>query len=159
MLFLLATASHSADDAVRFITCPIYRDADAGKKSGCWLADDPASGTRYDVSLAPSKPDWNHEVLVEGRPSPSSRDACGGLVLGPVRTSILPGPCTRRMLPAEGYTGRKFVLPERNVAPMAIARTAPPPPYSARTFDLFYDFDSAFLIYQYDDYFLDQAIT
>jgi outer membrane protein OmpA-like peptidoglycan-associated protein len=158
LLALVAAASHAQAETVRFITCPIYRDADAGKKSGCWLADDRATGARYDVSLAPSKPDWNHEVLVEGIVTHGSADPCGGVVLDAVRTSILPGACTRQMLPAESYTGRKFVLPKRNVAPLSVARTAPPPPFADRSFHLFYDFDAAFLIYQYDDYLLDEAI-
>lgn len=157
---LLATAGQASAEELRFITCPVYRDADSGKKSGCWLADDRATGARYDVSLAPSRPDWNHEVLVEGVLNTAGKaDACGAPVLDPVRTSILPGACTRQMLPAEGYPGRKFALPKRNVAPMAAARAVPPGPYGEKTFRLFFDFDAAFLIYQYDDYFLDEAIT
>jgi hypothetical protein len=158
-LALLTGAGQASAQAVRFITCPVYRDADSGKKSGCWLAEDRASGVRYDVSLAPSKPDWNHEVLVEGDPSQAPPAPCGAPVLDPVRTSILAGDCTRQMLPAEGFPGRKFVLPMRNVAPMAVARAVPQGPYGPRTFHLLYDFDASFLIYQYDDYFLDAAIT
>lgn len=160
-LVLLATGVGAAtpDSTVRFITCPIYRDADSGKKSGCWLADDRVTGLRYDVSVSPSKPDWNHEVLVEGNVLSGGKDVCGGIVLDAVRTSVLPGPCTRQMLPAEGFTGRKFVLPVRNVRPAAVPRDTPPGPYAARSFHLFFDFDDAFLIYQYDDYLLDEAIT
>ena len=156
---LAATASQDAGTTLRFITCPVYRDADSGKKSGCWLADEKTSGARYDVSLAPSKPDWNHEVLVEGIPAKGDAQPCGAPVLDPVRTSVLPGDCTRQMLPGEGFPGRKFVLPVRNVMPMSVARKVPPGPYVERTFHLFYDFDQAFLIYQYDDYLIDQAIT
>lgn len=158
-LALLATAAHGGAETVRFITCPIYRDADSGRKSGCWLAEDRATGVRYDVSLSPSKPDWNHEVLVEGRVTAGGTEACGGVVLDAVRTSVLPGACTRQMLPAEGFAGRKFVLPVRNVRPMSAARPVPPGPYGARTFRLMFDFDAAFLLYQYDDYLLDEAIT
>jgi outer membrane protein OmpA-like peptidoglycan-associated protein len=157
---LLAGAAQAATDELRFITCPIYRDADAGRKSGCWLADDLASGTRYDVSLAPSKPDWNREVLVEGRVAATpGESACGGIVLDAVRTSVLEAPCPRHMLPAEGFPGRRFVLPARNIQPLAIARTPPPGPFTNRSFHLFYDFDRDFLIYQYDDYLLDQAVA
>ena len=63
---MMSTACAAAE-LVRFVACPVYRDTDAGKKSGCWLADDPATGRRYDVSQSPTKPDWNFEVLVEGR--------------------------------------------------------------------------------------------
>ena len=60
----LAAQAQDAGALVRFIACPVYRDADSGKKSGCWLVDDPASGVRYDASLSPYKPDWNFGVLV-----------------------------------------------------------------------------------------------
>jgi outer membrane protein OmpA-like peptidoglycan-associated protein len=159
LIAMAAVTGGSAPETVRFIACPVYRDTDNGKKSGCWLADDPASGRRFDVSQAPSKPDWNREVLVEGRVGSAPGDPCGGVVLEPVRTSILPGECTRHMLPAETYKGRPFVLPKRNVAPMSAERAVPPGPYAPTTFHLFYDFDRDFLIYQYDDYLLDQAIT
>jgi hypothetical protein len=159
-LVALATgAQDSIGETVRFITCPVYRDVDSGKKSGCWLADDRNTGRRYDVSLSPSKPDWNHEVLIEGRVTSGGTDRCGGVVLDAVRTSVLPGDCVRHMLPAEGFPGRKFVLPPRNIKPLSVPRAVPPGPYTARTFHLFYDFDQAFLIYQYDDYLLDGAIT
>ena len=48
----LTFASAVEAQSVRFISCPIYRDADAGRKSGCWLSDDASSGTRYDVMKA-----------------------------------------------------------------------------------------------------------
>jgi hypothetical protein len=158
LLGLIAAAPAQATD-LRFITCPIYRDADAGRKSGCWLADDPDGGQRYDVSQAPSKPDWNFQVLVEGRVASNGGNPCGGIVLDPVRTSILPERCPRHMLPAEGFPGRRFVLPERNVAPLSVARTVPPPPYPDRSFHLVYDFDRSFILYQLSDYLLDQAIS
>jgi outer membrane protein OmpA-like peptidoglycan-associated protein len=159
LLAAMTIAASEPPETMRFVTCPIYRDTDAGRKSGCWLADDRASGRRFDVSAAPSKPDWNHEVLVEGRVASGAPDRCGGIVLDPVRSSVLPGDCTRHMLSAEGYPGNHFSLPKRNVAPMAAERAVPPGPYEARTFRLFFGFDSAFLMYQYDDYLLDRAIT
>ncbi|QAY76416.1 hypothetical protein [Sphingosinicella sp. BN140058] len=164
LLVLLATLPVSAAGAdtaetVRFITCPIYRDTDAGKKSGCWLADDRASGRRFDVSRAPSKPDWNFEILVEGRVAAETRSNCGGEVLEPVRTSVLPTPCPRHMLPAEGFAGNRFALPVRNVRPLSEKRTPPAPPFADKTFHLVFDFDKAFVVYQLDDYLLDQAIT
>jgi hypothetical protein len=100
LLPLLLAAGAPQAETVRFVTCPIYRDTDSGKKSGCWLADQHESGRRFDVSRAPSKPDWNHEVLVEGRVAGGTPGNCGGEVVDPVRTSILPGVCTRHMLPA-----------------------------------------------------------
>jgi hypothetical protein len=155
MLPAQAMAQESA--LLRFIACPIYRDADAGRKSGCWLADDAASGVRYDVSLSPYKPDWNRAVLVEGRVAAKQDAACGGVVLDPVRTSILEEPCPRHMLPAEGFAGRKYVLQGRYVNPAAVPREVPPGPYAAKTFYLYFEFDRAFIVYQYDDYLLDRA--
>lgn len=155
----LGAQAAEAGALVRFVSCPIYRDADSGKKSGCWLADDRGTGTRFDVSQSPYKPDWNHAVLVEGRVASDGGDPCGGVVLDPVRSSILPDPCPRHMLPAEGFPGRKFVLPARNVAPMAVPRPAPEGPFAERTFSLFFAFDRDFVPYQYGDFLLDQAIT
>ena len=160
LLALVAVqAAAQPPESVRFITCPVYRDADAGKKSGCWLADERITGKRYDISMAPTKPDWNYEVLVEGYVAQGQLDACGGIVLAPARVSVLPGPCVRKMLPAEGYPGRVFVLPERNVRPLSEARAVPPGPYQTRTFHLLFDFDKAFMVYQLDDYLIDQALT
>lgn len=156
----LATAQTAAAEQVRFITCPIYRDTDAGRKSGCWLADDRATGTRYDVTWSPSKPDWNHEVLVEGNvAAKQDESACGGVVLDAVRTSILDTECPRHMLPGEDYKGRKFGLPRRNIAPLSVAREVPQGPYGSKTFSLYFDFDRDFVIYQYDDWLIDNAIT
>ncbi len=155
----VAAACGAAEAQLRFVTCPVYRDANAGKKSGCWLADERESGQRYDVSLAPTKPDWNRAVLVEGMVAPRQDDACGGIVLDPVRVSVLDAPCTRAMLPAEGYPGRVFKLPRRNVRPLAEPRPAPAAPFESRQFHLLFDFGSTFMVYQLDDYLLDQAIT
>ncbi len=156
---MVGTAAASAEE-VSFITCPIYRDSENGRKSGCWLADDPATGTRYDVSASASKPDWNFTIMVEGRASEKPGNPCGGVALDPVRASILEGqPCTRHMLPAEGFPGRKYVLPKRNNDPLSVARPRPVPPFVDRTFRLFFDWNSDFIAYQRDDYLLDQAIA
>ena len=147
----------NAAEPVRFVACPVYRDTDAGLKSGCWLATDPATGTQWDVTMSPYKPDWNFAVLVEGVPTGDGAQPCGGQSLDPVRTSRLSTPCTRHMLPAEGFPGRKFVLPARNIRPLASPPPLPPGPYEDRTFTLFFELDRAFVVYQYGDYLLDQA--
>lgn len=143
---------------IRFITCPIYRDTNFGKKTGCWLADDRETGLRYDVSGATSKPDWHYAVLVEGRVGKDGGNPCGGTVLNPARTSILYDmPCTPHMLPAEGFAGFKWGLPRRNVRPLSEVRPVATGPFEARTFSLYFDWDQDFLLYQYDDYLLDHA--
>lgn len=146
-------------DLVQFVSCPVYRDTDAGRKSGCWLAYDGPNGTRWDVSQSPYKPDYNFAILVEGRVSDGGGELCGAPVLEPVRTSRLTVRCPAHMLPAEDFPGRAYSLPERNIAPLSVARDAPPGPYGPRIFYTFFEFDRDFLVYQYDDYLLDKAVT
>ena len=156
LAFALAPPAN-ATEPLRFVACPVYRDTDAGLKSGCWLATDPATGTQWDVTLSPYKPDWNFAVLVEGVATEEANQPCGGPTLDPVRTTRLETPCTRHMLPAEDRPGRKFVLPARNIRPLASPPELPPGPYNDRTFTLFFEHGQAFVVYQYGDYLLDQA--
>ncbi len=153
----LPLSAAQAQEAIRFVACPVYRDTDAGRKSGCWLATDPATGTQWDVSQSPHKPDWNFAVLVEGIPAADPAQPCGARVLEPARTSRLDQPCVRHMLPAEGFAGRPFVLPPRNNQPLFAQQPVPPGPYAERTFTIFFEYDRDFLVYQYGDYLLDQA--
>jgi len=148
--------SHAGGGELQFIACPIYRDTDAGRKSGCWLAD--ADGVRYDITRAPTKPDWNRLVLVEGRISENSVNTCGGIVVDPVRVSILQGPCPRMQLPADGWSGVRFVLPPRNIRPLYEPRDRALPPYVERRFRVPFDFGSAFVVYQLGDYYVNQAV-
>ena len=161
LTLLLAAAAPAMAQAseLRFVACPVYRDTDAGKKSGCWLADSPGDGRRYDITPSPTKPDWNFAVLVEGRVATNQADVCGGVVLDPVRVSILPERCVRAMLPAEGYAGRKFVLPERNVRPLYEPRKPFPQPYAKQTFEIPFEFGRSFIVYQLSDYLIDQAVA
>ena len=86
------------------------------------------------------------------------RSRCGGIVLDPVRTSVLPGDCPRHMLPAEGYHRRRSSRCRAATSRRCRSRApAPPGPYvPIRSFQLFFDFDQDFVIYQYDDYLLDR---
>jgi hypothetical protein len=154
----MLTANAHAQESVRFIDCPTYRDTNSGLKSGCWLATDPATGVRWDISQSPYKPDWHFAVLVEGTLADAALgQPCGAPVLDPVRTSRLETPCNERLLPAEGFTGRVFTLPARNLRPLTSPPQAPSGPVADRTFSLFFEFDRAFTVYQYTDYLLDQA--
>ncbi len=153
--------SFAADaPTITFVACPIYRDTNAGPKSGCWLADDPVSGKRYDVSDSPVKPDWNVAVLVEGRVSAEPPAACGGDILNPVRVSVLRDRhCTRVMLPGEAYAGHRYKLPTRLIRPAYAPAETFPHPYTTRTFEVPFSFDSAFLNYQLGDYFMNEAVA
>jgi hypothetical protein len=161
LALVLAGAGAAPEAAeLRFVTCPIYRDTDSGAKSGCWLVDDPATGLRYDVSGAPSRPDWNRAVLVEGRRSATAgKGVCGGIALDPVRTAVLDQPCTRFVLAAEGFTGRRFALPRRNVRPLYEERRPAARPWGERRIAIPFDFGRHFIVYQLSDYYLDQAIA
>jgi outer membrane protein OmpA-like peptidoglycan-associated protein len=158
LAFMSATIFAQAADPVRFISCPIYRDAQAGRKSGCWLGDNPASGLRYDFTLSPTKPLLGRPILVEGFVNEDiSEEACGGKVLHPARVSLLPGNCKSHFLPAEGYKAHRFKLPRRNIRPLYEARELPEQPFVEKTFYIPFDFGRDFIIYQLSDYYIDQA--
>lgn len=155
----LLGGAQDAGQAVRFIACPVYRDTDNGRKSGCWLASDPATGVRYDVTAAPTKPDWNHAILVEGFVAKDAGDPCGGTVIEPARVSVLEAPCTRHLIRDEGYKGRKFALPARNVRPLYDKRKMPEKPFAEGRFTIPFDLGSSFFTYQISDYYLDATIN
>lgn len=141
----------------RFVGCPVYRDTDAGRKSGCWLVDDPATGIRYDVTGGRIKPILGQQILVEGAVSSLDRNLCGGIVLEPVNVSVLPQPCKQHMIPAEGHPGRRFALPANLMQPSTLPRTLPPPPYTPREYTIEFELNSDFLVYQYSEVILEAA--
>jgi hypothetical protein len=167
-----------ATSVVTFVACPVYRDTDNGRKSGCWLATDPASGIRYDVTQSRSKPQIGREILVEGSLAastaasakapgqvtgagqarePSADDACGGPVVAPVHVSVLNSSCPSFMLPAEGHPGRRFHLdPTLVLPPSDVVRDLPSPPYPPRDWVIEFSYESDFLQYQYSEVILDE---
>lgn len=152
--FLLFVAALLCADAAlaqtsfrRFVTCPIYRDTDAGRKSGCWLGTQVETSERFDVSNSPDKPLVGRQMLVEGVVS-NERDICGGVVLQPVRISVLPEPCPEIVIPAEGWPSKPSTLPPNVIAPLAVPRKLPQPPFEEKQFHLIFDYDSDFLVYQ-----------
>jgi outer membrane protein OmpA-like peptidoglycan-associated protein len=151
-----ATTTPNAGSARTFVACPIYRDTDAGRKSGCWLADDPSSGIRYDITLGPVKPQVGRAVLVEGITSVETTTPCGGRVLTPIRTSVLAEPCARTIVPADGYPGRPYKSPSEQLRPASEPRTSPPPPYDERVFTIYFEFGHEFLSYQYAELILEK---
>lgn len=160
VLSLLAAtqaAAQSKPELHTFITCPIYRDTDSGRKSGCWLAEDP-QGLRYDVTLGPVKPQVGHLALIEGMISDEPASACGGRVLEPVRVAVLEDSCERRIIPADSYPGRPFKSPPEMLAPSDVPRSLPPPPYTEKVFTIYFEYDRDFLIYQYAELILEKIV-
>lgn len=151
----IAAAEAPESRVVTFVGCPIYRDTDAGRKSGCWLAEDPASGVRYDVTDGPTKPQVGRMSLFEGVVTQDA-DTCGGVVLRPVRSAVLDETCPTSIIPAEAFPGRRFVLPDEVLKPMWEPRELPKPPYSSQEFHIVFDYGNDFLIYQYAELILEK---
>jgi outer membrane protein OmpA-like peptidoglycan-associated protein len=162
-ILLLGIATAALGDTpqptvVTFVGCPIYRDTDLGRKSGCWLAEDPTTGIRYDVTDGPTKPQVGKMSLFEGVVT-SDPDTCGGVVLRPVRSAVLDEPCPHAIIPAEQFQGRRYVLPSEVMKPTWEPRTLPPPPYKSQEFHIVFDFGSDFHIYQYAELILEKIAT
>ena len=160
LIGLLAIATTTSADAseqevVSFVGCPIYRDTDSGRKSGCWLAEDPATGIRYDVTDGPTKPQVGKMSLFEGVITHDA-DTCGGIVLRPVRSAVLDETCAQAISPAEQFKGRRYVLPSEVLKPTWEPRVLPSPPYATREFHIVFDFGNDFHIYQYADLILEK---
>lgn len=161
LLPLLAGANAQTERV--FVGCPVYRDTNAGRKSGCWLVTDEASGIRYDVSQSRTKPQRGHEILIEGRPAAGAvtqveKDTpCGGLTLEPVVVSVLDSLCPSHIVPAENYPGRRFRVDPRFVLqPADVPEVLPSPPFAPRSWHIEFAFQSDFLQYQYSEVLLDE---
>lgn len=142
--------------AVTFVACPVYRDTNNGRKSGCWLAIDNSTGTRFDIGQSRSKPQLGHEVLVEGFTA-GGDPVCGAPVLLPVHVSVLETLCPSFMLPAEGLPGRRFsVSPAQVLPPTDTPRPPPAGPFVNRDWAIEFSFQSGFLQYQYSEVILDE---
>lgn len=147
LLCEVAAAQAQVGTYKRFVSCPIYRDTDAGRKSGCWITTQVETGERFDVSNSPDKPLVGRQMLVEGAVS-DEKDICGGAVLQPVRISVLQDACPEVIIPAEGWPSKPSVLSPNAMAPLAVPRKMPPPPFKETQFHLIFDYDSDFLVYQ-----------
>lgn len=165
-LFALALTPSSATWAEspqaqveHYIACPVYRDTDAGRKSGCWLATDLATGIQYDVTDALIKPILGREILVEGVVTQRDQGMCGAPILEPVFVSVLDSECKGHVIPAENAAGRKFALPAKTLQPTWVERKPPPPPYTNREYTVYFELNSDFLLYQHSEVIIDEALT
>jgi outer membrane protein OmpA-like peptidoglycan-associated protein len=160
LLVMLALAPAMFAQQRSFVACPIVRDT---KTVPCFLAE--YEGETYyltvqqDIQAEIYPPQLLHEVLVEGTVVPGPR-VCGGVPLMPVKLSVLPelNLSCNTILPAEpsieAPPTRRPAGPSTRQAPVIVggppAGPKPAPakltgPFYERTFDVFYDFDSAFL--------------
>lgn len=156
-LLLLTSLPVLAGETVRFVACPVYRDTDAGRKSGCWIGTDGATGRRYDVSDAPFKPSVGRMMLVEGETA-ATADICGGTPLAPVRVAVLDQPCPEVIIPAEGYPSKPSVVPvDTMMAPLSVPRVLPSPPYSRQTYQVEFTFGDDRLMYQHVENIIEKA--
>ncbi|MGH1472273.1 MAG: hypothetical protein ACRBCS_13865 [Cellvibrionaceae bacterium] len=160
-LFAESLSETNQGDIQRFIACPVYRDTDAGPKSGCWLATDPSTGQVFDITGGLTKPFDNRAVLVEGQIGNEDRNMCGATVLRPIRTSVLLEEyCTPHVIPAENLSGRRFVLPKTRMSPTNVPRTLPVAPFDKTAFHILFHYNSDFLNYQYSEVMLEKiALT
>lgn len=149
----VVAAAPPAGERISFVSCPIVRDT---RTVPCWISE--FQGDTYyltiqsDVSATVQPPMLGHQVLVEGVVS-DAPSICGGIVLEPVRLSVLPeldANCNR-MLPVD----ERYVIdfhprpPGPSAGRLAFAggpgagpgREPPPPPEGPQSVEMFFDFD------------------
>ena len=148
---LIANTSAAKAEELAFISCPVVKDTPSVP---CWLARYDGElyymGVQSDVSAPFTPPYLGHMALVEGTPDPDGTRICGGIVLEPVKVSVMPelSPECNEMIAAEpGY-----VLPFEPRRPPGpsngrLAFTPPPPPappeppFEPRAFDINFPFE------------------
>ncbi|HYM34011.1 MAG TPA: hypothetical protein VET48_01380, partial [Steroidobacteraceae bacterium] len=134
-----------------FVACPIVRDT---QTVPCWLAEYDGElyylGIQTDVSADWYPPYLGHRVLVEGTIAPDTSRICGGIVLKPVTTSVMPEldpTCDTQVLPAvEQYTvpfAPRGPGPSKGSLAFGNARpnTEPSAPFAEKQFVVPYEFD------------------
>jgi hypothetical protein len=152
--FLAFAPTALAQNRINFVGCPIVRDTPTVP---CWLTEYDEElyymGIQTDVSAEFHPPYLGHEVLVEATIARDRPRICGGVVLDPIRISVMPeldGSCNT-ILPAvpeftidfnprpPGPSGGRLAF-----APPPGATVEPeptPPPSGPRTFTIYFDVD------------------
>ena len=148
---ILSGQTAAAQDHLAFVACPYVRDT---VSVPCWLTEYQGEtyymGIQSDVS-APFTPPWlGHKALVEGTPAADGRRVCGGIVLEPVKVSVvleMSPECNRVEMADPNYV--LPFTPPRPPGPsggsLAFTYPAPPPapepPFQPRTFEIYFPFD------------------
>ena len=160
LAFLAGCASATAlqaEQAVNFLACPMIRDT----TPNCWIARHAGETYFIGAQRGPADsylPQMKHQVLVEGVVTDAPR-VCGGIVLRPLRISVMPEldlTCDSPVLPADGLAGP--LLPPRAAAPTGqmpsevlgavgsfMRAPAPQPPFTEREFRIDFDFGTDIL--------------
>jgi outer membrane protein OmpA-like peptidoglycan-associated protein len=157
-----AVAATPPPQARNFVACPIVQDT---ATVPCWIAKSGGEtyylGIQSDIGGEWYPPQLNHQVLVEGTVSKEPR-ICGGVVLKPIKTSVLPevDKSCNTILPAKasmkvhaergpGPSGIKPADPSQPAKPPERRppqpAAAPQPPFQARNFDVPFDFDGEYM--------------
>lgn len=162
-LFALAPSAF-AQDRINFVSCPLVRDT---ATVPCWLTEYDGvlyyMGIQTDVSAEFHPPYLGHQVLVEATIAADRPLICGGVVLDPIRISVMPeldGSCNTMLPAVQEYTidfnprppgpsgGRLAFAPSANSAssPAPAPAPAPAPPSGPRTFTIYFDVDQGIAV-------------
>jgi hypothetical protein len=140
-----------AETRLNFVSCPIVRDTPTVP---CWLTRYDGElyymGIQTDVSADFHPPYLGHQVLVEATVAEDRPRICGGIVLDPIRISVMPeldGSCNT-LLPVDPRYTVDFNPRPPGPSAGRLAFAAPPgpaapvsPPSGPKTFMLYFDVD------------------
>jgi outer membrane protein OmpA-like peptidoglycan-associated protein len=147
-------------DRLNFLACPRLHDT----TPNCWTAEYEGEIYYLGVQRGPDQsylPQMKHQVLVEGVITDAPR-ICGGLVMKPLRVSVMPEldlSCDGPVLSGEGLTppplpARQPRRASRPPAPLGeeigsfMRPEMPEPPYTRREFRIDFDFGTDLLVDQ-----------
>ena len=150
---VMAPVKSHAQQPLNFVSCPIVRDTSTVP---CWLTEYDGElyymGIQTDVSAEFHPPYLGHRVLVEATVAADHERICGGIVLEPIKISVMPelDASCNTILPAEdrytidfnprppGPSGGRLAFAPPPDAP------APPeaePAQGPQSFELYFDID------------------
>ena len=145
-----AAAAPAPGGRLNFLACPLIRDTEPT----CWIAKYNGETYYLGSQRSPTEsypPQMKHQVLVEGEVTGEPR-VCGGIVLKPVRLSVMPEldlSCDSPVLPGDGLTP-PTLAPRAPLASRprdvvggigsAMRVDAPKPPFDTREFVVDFDF-------------------